>query len=798
MKALYVLLAISVLLLPLAWSCSKDGEKDDENTETGSDADTDTDVDVDTVLDRGSNDLSYMLGHCEQPDEGHVPVRELFVAADGAGDFTTIQACVDQAQPGDLCLVQPGDYGRVQILEGGTPDNYVVIKGASAPDASHLETDDLYDPESPVQLPGNPAVNAVTRGFSIEASYVRVENFEVTAVYREGEPFPGRGAIYLTGCEHVEVVSNLIHDANAETDSYNYQGIRGDTHDTSHILVKGNTLLRNQGTGISLFGTNWTVACNDISHTLDTNTDTGAHVGGDSDAIRFFGSNHVIRHNYIHDLLDEEQAGEPHIDAFQVFTVHPESQFAHDILIEGNYMYDSGQMLMAEDQSESEGGENALYNITFVNNVFRKTRAVAIIVGTATDHFTFANNVVTEAYYSGISIGTFSHHATVINNIFYNNGQSQRDQPNGQTLSEESAKEGSVWDYNMHYPDFSYPPKEPEFDVNGMYGIDPMFMDFEHEDYRIIGSSPACGAGSEGADIGAFPCVRCADTTPIPYMVTTRRSGWEPLAVDFDASYSLICGDAMESYQWDFGDGAQASGVTVSHTFGPGDVDVTLTVTNNHGMGASVSKRVSVEPSVLPNLVLGLSLDGHTDDWSGKGNQVTWEDGDAHYDIGVSGQAGVFDGTEEGPYVMVAHQYFLDDIDQLSIALWAQKSGPAEENLVVLKHTSYSMRLFADGFRADVYNQDEEVSVSATALQNNDTNWHLYVMTYDGSAVRLYLDAVVVGESPFSGRVARNVDRAVYLGADPWGENFSGRLDEVRIYDKALSETEIQALFDAP
>jgi len=743
------------------------------------------------------NDFVYDFGFCGALVTERVALRELHVRPDGTADFESIQACVDQAEPGDHCVVHPGNYGRVRVDRSGTTDDYIVVRAARTASATHLDMTALYDPASPVALPGDPVANAVTRGFALEASYVRVQGFEITAVFTQDVPFVGRGAIGMTACAHVEVLDNLVHDANAEPDSYNYVGVRADGHDNTDILVRGNTLLRCQGTAIGIFGTDWRIECNDISHTLDTNTDTGIHVGGDSDAIRFFGTGHRIRYNYIHDLLDEEQLGDPHIDAFQVFTVYPDSQFAHDIVIEGNYVYNSGQMLMASDEAEADGGEDALSDITFWGNVFRKTRAMAIIISTSTDRVTFMNNVVTEAWYTGISITGGSHHAVVVNNIFYYNGMSQPLQPAGQALSDEVSRIGSIWDHNLHCPDFTWPEKVPGDDAHGLYGVDPLFMDFDNEDYRVIGSSPACGAGYEGADIGAFPCVRCDGDTPIPYIVSTRRAGWEPLAVDFDATYSLACG-ANPTYGWDFGDGETATGATVRHVFGPGNFDVTLTVTNGFGQSASVSRPVTVAAAVLPNLVLGLHLEGDADDWSGKGNVVAWDAGDGTYGPGVSGQAASFDGAEGGALLVVDHQYLLDDLEQVSLVFWARKNDPAAGGEVLLKHTSYSVRLLADGLRADVYNEADSVSLTAEGLDNADTDWHLYGVTYDGADVRLWLDGVEVETAQLTGRVARNVDRPIHLGGSPWGAAFDGLLDEVRVYDKALSSAEITDLYATP
>jgi hypothetical protein len=399
--------------------------------------------------------------------------------------WLTIQHAADVTQPGDTIIVYPGDYGRTVIRHGGMVTQPITFKGLNVPDRGLVNPQAIFDPAHPVQIPGNPTLNVVTKGFDLAPSYgstvpigyVRLENFEVTAIGSAN----GRGGFRLQSTDHVEIVRNFIHDLNPAPDSYGYMGIRGESHDNMSAVIKGNTLYRVQGTGISLVGQNWLVEENEVSHSLDANTDTGAHVGGDSDAVRFFGSGHVIRRNFFHDNLDEEQYGDPHIDCFQTFAVYPESQFAHDILVEGNTCTNFGQMLMIED---NESG-NYVHHITFRNNVLRGARAFAI--NGSCDHFTFVNNVVAESQYGAIGLG-HSPYLTLVNNIFYNNGS-------GSQIIDEDSKIGAVWDYNLHYPDFSWPHKQPEYDQHSLFGIDPRFVGPATGDYRLQVSSPAIDAG---------------------------------------------------------------------------------------------------------------------------------------------------------------------------------------------------------------------------------------------------------------------------------------------------------------
>jgi flagellar hook assembly protein FlgD/PKD repeat protein len=67
------------------------------------------------------------------------------------------------------------------------------------------------------------------------------------------------------------------------------------------------------------------------------------------------------------------------------------------------------------------------------------------------------------------------------------------------------------------------------------------------------------------------------------------------LLVKLDGSGSSPAGD-IETYKWEFGDGANAEGATVSHVYTtPGEYTATLTVTRN-GESASATTKVSVAP----------------------------------------------------------------------------------------------------------------------------------------------------------------------------------------------------------
>ena len=73
--------------------------------------------------------------------------------------------------------------------------------------------------------------------------------------------------------------------------------------------------------------------------------------------------------------------------------------------------------------------------------------------------------------------------------------------------------------------------------------------------------------------------------------------------------------------------------------------------------------------------------------------------------------------------------------------------------------------------------------------------WVHAVATYDGTAMRLYQDGVEVGSLAVSGSITGNSAVPVWIGLNPDGAGrFDGIIDQVRIYNRALSLAEISSL----
>jgi hypothetical protein len=69
--------------------------------------------------------------------------------------------------------------------------------------------------------------------------------------------------------------------------------------------------------------------------------------------------------------------------------------------------------------------------------------------------------------------------------------------------------------------------------------------------------------------------------------------------------------------------------------------------------------------------------------------------------------------------------------------------------------------------------------------------WTHLAATYNGSTQQLYVNGVLVGSRPQAGNMIVSGGRLRIGGNAVWGEYFAGFIDEVRVYNRALSQAEI-------
>ena len=158
---------------------------------------------------------------------------------------------------------------------------------------------------------------------------------------------------------------------------------------------------------------------------------------------------------------------------------------------------------------------------------------------------------------------------------------------------------------------------------------------------------------------------------------------------------------------------------------------------------------------------------------------------------GVISNALAFDGV--GNYVSVPDAPDLTPSNTLTLSAWV-KASPTTTGIIVEKWMSdgqsgsYSLALTNGQIGVEISLDGVYYPLVATT-GIEDTDWHHVAGTYDGVRIIVYLDGVVDASSLATGTL--DVAKVPFLVGE-----LTGSIDEVRLYDRALSKDEVFALYD--
>jgi len=187
----------------------------------------------------------------------------------------------------------------------------------------------------------------------------------------------------------------------------------------------------------------------------------------------------------------------------------------------------------------------------------------------------------------------------------------------------------------------------------------------------------------------------------------------------------------------------------------------------------------------------------HLHDFSGKGNHGTingpvWKDGSY-------GWALDFDGNDD--YVKVLNSASLKNVGYVTASMWINLDNLNDQNFYTHKNGD-------DGHEIVIFNGDlglwvkiagtwYSANVVASDYLTTDTWYHL-VGTYDGLTIRLYVDGSEVSSNTIDQGPIPAIDADLCIGQNQFtgGAFVDGTIDEFRIYNRALSSSEIQAIYN--
>ncbi|MCQ3935995.1 MAG: hypothetical protein DPW18_02990 [Chloroflexi bacterium] len=304
--------------------------------------------------------------------------------------WRTIQYAANVVVPGSTVIVLEGVYPeRVMINRSGVSGERIVFTAQG---------------------------EVVTQGFTINASFITIRGFSVTNTPNDSRNGWG---IWIRG-KNCIITDNYIY--NATRGGILLYVSPGKEKATRNCTVRDNRLYRNGFVGIEIRGRNHRVENNEIWGTIQRHPKwTNPPSWADADGIRFHGSGHKIRGNYIHDIVyGIPENPNPHIDCFQTFSDGSYHEAARNVVIERN-LCENMQAQAPMEVGKAFMIENA-NDLIIRNNILRAYRVLQAINSNNLQivNNTFTNKLGMSTANSPVMITLRNTPNSLIrNNIFY-------------------------------------------------------------------------------------------------------------------------------------------------------------------------------------------------------------------------------------------------------------------------------------------------------------------------------------------------------------------------------------------
>jgi hypothetical protein len=168
---------------------------------------------------------------------------------------------------------------------------------------------------------------------------------------------------------------------------------------------------------------------------------------------------------------------------------------------------------------------------------------------------------------------------------------------------------------------------------------------------------------------------------------------------------------------------------------------------------------------------------------------------------GRVGQALRFDSS--GDWVTIADHASLDLTTGMTLEAWVNPTGFGEWRTVVFKENVPYFVYGLYGNPSGVGHTEVVVGGNLTPVAGGAAlplnTWTHLAATYDGSTLRLYRNGALVATLNRSGAIGTSSGPLRIGGNSVWpAEYFNGLVDEVRIYNRVLTVSEIQADMNLP
>lgn len=168
---------------------------------------------------------------------------------------------------------------------------------------------------------------------------------------------------------------------------------------------------------------------------------------------------------------------------------------------------------------------------------------------------------------------------------------------------------------------------------------------------------------------------------------------------------------------------------------------------------------------------------------------------------GNSNSAYNFNGNSN--YIEIPHSQSLNITGNITISSWINAADLSQSQRIFDKTTINA----ADAYMLDIHPSNQlrlivanppagsnQPQSNAVLTQNN--SWYHVVATYDGTKVSFYINGTLINDYSITGNSTTNTN-PIRIGANSIlnGNWFNGKIDDIRVYNRALTFIEIQRLY---
>ena len=660
-------------------------------------------------------------------------------------------SAVTSATPGAVICLNAGNYGNVN-LANITKTNYVTLRSVSGVGAQM-----------------SPTIS--------NSKYIRLEKLTLS------------DAVIEKCSTNIQLVGNTwVEDTG---------GIHVDDYDDNcsatvnkNILIDGNTFVKTRRIGdegkITITESNGvTITNNTIQGQPGAELPSGSKTGGDGIQIRGASNNVIIGPGNIFREILQEPCGpnpsiDPHCDSIQIVG----SVANANIVINGNW-FDNVEVTL-----QHHDFDNA--PVKFTNNLITNSRHVWSYgppsAGTLIEHNTFyVQGDANWGRYGGVNSSGLNFRSNILLSSatpYYCTAATCSASYNLGDTSSQAIGTNSL----VGTPTFvgGNPATITTWAgwqlASGSIGKNNAHDGLDRgTNYFGTGTAPTPpGNASPTVSVTSSPTTATAPAT-ITLNATASDSDGTVASVAFYNGSTLLSTDTSSPYSYTWSSVAA------------GSYSVRAVATDDKGATSTATITVVVDGPALPagSLVAYWALNetsGTTaSDSSGNGKTASLS-GSPVWAAGIAGNGLTLNGTNA--YVNAGSF----NLTQFTLSVWMNMTAVQSGWMsIIMKQHVLGMEIQNGVLSANVGNGSSWSSSISAPLSAGA--WHHVVQTYDGSNNRLYVDGNLIASG--TGALTNNSNNLLIGSWNGSSEFFNGKVDEVKIYNGALTATQVKGMYDA-